>query len=91
MADSHAIRPGKDALAQGLGEKLHYLKVRNKRTPQYEYRTVTVPRDQPKGVALGLITLEAETGKWELARTVIYQGGTTKYWLRRRIIFAHGE
>lgn len=72
-------------------QQLHYLQARKRRTPQYEYRTVVVPRGLPRGYALGLLTLEAETGKWELSRTVIYQGGVTKYWLRRKIILVHED
>lgn len=65
---------------------LHYLKARRKREPHYEYRTVVVPRGTSKTQTRALLVQEAEVGKWELARTVIYEGGTTKYWLRRRII-----
>ncbi|MGO1173966.1 MAG: DUF5703 family protein [Actinomycetaceae bacterium] len=41
----------------------------------YEFRTVTIPR---------LITAEAEYGRWELARSVLYEGGSRKVVLRRR-------
>ncbi|WP_435300135.1 DUF5703 family protein [Timonella sp. A28] len=33
-----------------------------------------------------MLASEVENGKWELTRTVAYVGGTTKHWLRRKII-----
>lgn len=67
----------------------HYLQARAQRNIQYEYRTITVPSQMNKSQAHSMITLEADTGKWELARTVIYQGGTTRYWLRRKVLLVH--
>jgi hypothetical protein len=32
------------------------------------------------------LTEEAEYGRWELARTLLYIGGRRKVWLRRKII-----
>ena len=32
------------------------------------------------------LTDEAEYGRWELARTLLYMGGWRKVWLRRKII-----
>ncbi len=53
---------------------------------QYEYRHVTVGRDTTRSEASRLLTDEAEYGRWELARTRLYAGGTRKYVLRRTII-----
>lgn len=50
----------------------------------YEYRTVTLPRTVSGGDVRRLLTDEAEYGRWELARTRIYVGGTRKVWLRRK-------
>jgi len=33
-----------------------------------------------------LLTDEAEYGRWELARTLVYAGGERRIWLRRKII-----
>ena len=53
---------------------------------QYEYRVVTIPRTTSRTDARRLLTDEAEHGRWELARTLLYSGGERKVWLRRRII-----
>nr|KEP24702.1 hypothetical protein DA06_16780 [Georgenia sp. SUBG003] len=53
-------------------------------TAYYEYRTVTLPRDLSRGDVRRLLTEEAEYGRWELARTRLYMGGTRKIWLRRK-------
>lgn len=50
----------------------------------YEYRTVTLPGTISRGDVRKLLTDEAEYGRWELARTRLYLGGTRKVWLRRR-------
>ncbi|MPV35730.1 DUF5703 family protein [Georgenia subflava] len=50
----------------------------------YEYRTVTLPGTVSRGDVRKLLTDEAEYGRWELARTRIYLGGTRRVWLRRR-------
>ncbi|HEY0188981.1 MAG TPA: DUF5703 family protein [Cellulomonas sp.] len=53
---------------------------------QYEYRVVTIPRSTSRSDASRLLTDEAEHGRWELARTLLYTGGERRVWLRRRII-----
>jgi hypothetical protein len=55
-------------------------------TRQYEYRVLTIPRSTSRNDARRLLTDEAEYGRWELARTLLYTGGERKVWLRRRII-----
>jgi hypothetical protein len=53
---------------------------------QYEYRVLTLPRSLSRNDAHRLLTDEAEYGRWELARTVLYVGGERKVWLRRKVI-----
>jgi hypothetical protein len=53
---------------------------------QYEYRVLTIPRSTTRSDARKMLTDEAEYGRWELARTLLYTGGDRKVWLRRRII-----
>ena len=53
---------------------------------QYEYRTLTIPRTTDGNDARRMLTYEAEYGRWELARVVLYVGGERKVTLRRRII-----
>lgn len=54
--------------------------------PTYEYRVVRLARDTSRGDARRLLTDEAEYGRWELARTLLYAGGERKVWLRRKVI-----
>ncbi|QHT55637.1 hypothetical protein GXP71_05745 [Cellulomonas sp. H30R-01] len=53
---------------------------------QYEYRVLTLPRTTSRNDARRLLTEQAEHGRWELARTVLYAGGERRVWLRRKII-----
>lgn len=53
---------------------------------QYEYRVVTIDRGTSRADARRRLTDEAEYGRWELARTLVYVGGARKVWLRRKII-----
>lgn len=50
----------------------------------YEFRTVTIPPGVRRSDARQLLTAEAEYGRWELSRTVLYEGGARKVVLRRR-------
>lgn len=54
--------------------------------PQYEFRVLTMSPTTSRSEVRQLLTEQAEYGRWELARTRIYQGGTRKIWLRRKII-----
>ncbi|MBD5787286.1 hypothetical protein IF650_14010 [Cellulosimicrobium terreum] len=53
---------------------------------QYEYRVVTIDRSTSRSDASRLLTDEAEYGRWELDRTLLYVGGERRVWLRRKII-----
>jgi hypothetical protein len=53
---------------------------------QYEYRVLTLPRTTSRAEAKALLTEQAEYGRWELARVVLYWGGVRKITLRRRIL-----
>lgn len=50
----------------------------------YEYRTLSLPGSVSNGDVRRLLTDEAEYGRWELARTRLYLGGTRRVWLRRK-------
>lgn len=52
----------------------------------YEYRVLTLDPRTSRSDAHRLLTDEAEYGRWELARTRLYAGGTRKVWLRRKVI-----
>ncbi|MEN0128053.1 MAG: DUF5703 family protein [Brevundimonas sp.] len=53
---------------------------------QYEYRVLTIPRSASRGDTRRMLTEQAEYGRWELARSVIYVGGERKVWLRRKVL-----
>ncbi|MEV0890399.1 DUF5703 family protein [Promicromonospora sp. MEB111] len=57
-----------------------------RKNSQYEYRVVTFEPDTTVPDARKVLTDEAEYGRWELARTLLYIGGRRKVWLRRKII-----
>jgi hypothetical protein len=59
---------------------------RSEAARHYEYRVVTIPRSTTRSDARKMLTDEAEHGRWELARTLLFAGGERKVWLRRRII-----
>lgn len=50
----------------------------------YDYREVVVGRSIGREEARQLLTQDAEYGRWELARTVVYYGGLRTVRLRRR-------
>lgn len=52
----------------------------------YEYRVLALPRGTTRLEARQLLTEQAEYGRWELARVLLYLGGARKVWLRRRIL-----
>ncbi|HLS50150.1 MAG TPA: DUF5703 family protein [Actinomycetaceae bacterium] len=56
------------------------------RASHFEFRVVELPREASRSEVRRLLTEEAEYGRWELARTRIYSGGTRKVWLRRRMM-----
>ena len=53
---------------------------------EYEYLVLSFGRDTQRGDIRRQLTEHAEYGRWELERSVVYVGGRTRTWLRRRII-----
>lgn len=53
---------------------------------RYEYRHLTLPRGTTRGQARAVLTEQADTGRWELARVRLFVGGARQVSLRRRII-----
>jgi hypothetical protein len=56
------------------------------RSANFEWRVVDIPREIPRSDALALLTEQAEYGSWELARSVVFEGGARRVWLKRRRI-----
>ncbi len=52
----------------------------------YEYCVLTFPRQLTPAQTRRILTDHAEYGRWELARSRTYWGGTRRVWLRRAII-----
>lgn len=53
--------------------------------PAYEFRVLTIGRDTSRSDVRALLAVEAEYHHWELARSLLYLGGTRRVWLRRRV------
>jgi hypothetical protein len=51
-----------------------------------ETRIVAFPPGVTPSEAGRLLVDEAEKGRWELARVIVYRGGGRRVWLRRRVI-----
>ncbi|WP_366475812.1 DUF5703 family protein [Demequina sp.] len=49
-----------------------------------QWRVVDIPRDITRPETTQLLSEQAEYGRWELARTVVFIGGARRVWLRRR-------
>lgn len=54
-------------------------------TSGWEYRYAVLPRTVTRAEARQLLTEQAEYGRWELVRVLVYIGGRRKIWIRRRI------
>jgi hypothetical protein len=57
-----------------------------RRTPEYEFHHLLLPRGTSRGVTRRLLTDHAEHGHWELDRLRLYPDGTRKVRLRRKIL-----
>ncbi len=53
---------------------------------EWEFRTMTLPRDFSRGLVRRTLVTEAELGGWELDRLRIGNDGIRRIVLRRRII-----
>jgi hypothetical protein len=57
-----------------------------RRTAEYEFHDLLLPRGTSRGAARRMLTDHAEYGHWELARLRMLPDGTRKVTLRRRIL-----
>lgn len=53
---------------------------------EYEHLVLTFGRDVSRADIRRALVEHAEYHQWELARSVVYQGGLRRAWLRRKII-----
>ncbi len=63
-------------------------RVKSVRT-EYEYVPVRIPPGTDRASAAVLLSIQADTGGWELARVLLHADGTRKVTLRRRRTHAH--
>jgi hypothetical protein len=56
------------------------------RQPEYEFRSLMLPRTVSRNEARALLTEQAEYGHWELDRLRLFPDGRRKITLKRRII-----
>jgi hypothetical protein len=56
---------------------------------EYEYVPVRIPPGTDRASAAMLLSIQADTGGWELARVLLHADGTRKVTLRRRRTHAH--
>jgi hypothetical protein len=63
---------------------------RQRRTdgPEYELRSVVLPRGMSRSAARQLLAEQAERDGWELSRLALFRDGTRRVTLRRKIIRA---
>lgn len=54
-------------------------------TSEWEYAPMRIPADITRSLAATLISMQAETGGWELARVRLHADGSRRVWLRRRL------
>lgn len=51
---------------------------------EWDYAPVRIPADVTRSMAATLLSMQAETGGWELARVLVHADGSRRVWLRRR-------
>lgn len=56
------------------------------RQHSWEYLVITVAPHESLAQARQRLVEHAEYGHWELQRTLLYKGGTRRFWLRRKAI-----
>lgn len=56
--------------------------------PEYELRSVVLPRGTSRSAARQLLVDQAEREGWELSRLALFRDGTRRVTLRRKIIRA---
>ena len=49
-----------------------------------QWRVVDIPRSITRAEATQILSEQAEYGRWEFARSLVYIGGARRVWLRRR-------
>lgn len=54
------------------------------RKKAWEHLVITVAPDESLAQARQRLVEHAEYGQWELQRSLLYKGGTRRFWLRRK-------
>ncbi len=80
--------PGRGRLPGGPGPVWDRGRRASVSTPEYEVRQLVLSRSVSRSAARQLLTDSAEHDGWELSRLSLFQDGTRRVTLRRRIIRA---
>lgn len=56
------------------------------RMAEFEYRVLTFSREVSRAEARRVLSDQAEYEHWEMTRLRLYEGGTRRVWLRRRVV-----
>lgn len=75
----------------GIEDRLGHIAARsvhveNQQGVDYEVQTIQLPRTATRNQVRRVLTEEAEYGHWELQRLRRYRDGSTRAWLRRKVI-----
>lgn len=65
----------------------HVVDPRREKSPakmHTQWRVVDIPRTITRSEATQVLSEQAEYGRWELARSIVFIGGARRVWLRRR-------
>ena len=65
----------------------HVVDPRRERVPaamHTQWRVVDIPRSITRSEVTQVLSEQAEYGRWELAKSVVFIGGNRRVWLRRR-------
>ena len=51
---------------------------------EWDFAPLQIPADVTRSMAATLLSMQSETGGWELARVLVHADGSRRVWLRRR-------
>jgi len=73
-----------DAVHIAAGHAINPRTERPKGTAHTQWRVVDIPTSITRAEATQVLSEQAEYGRWELARSLVFMGGARRIWLRRR-------
>jgi len=73
-----------DAVHIATGHAINPRRERPQGKPHTQWRVVDIPLSISRTEATQVLAEQAEQGRWELARSLVFIGGARRVWLRRR-------